>query len=138
MLQLYKRVFFAIFIASLYACSTTMPLVQNPVSSNQAVISLVDTARQHRNRGDFESAGSALERALRIEPGNGHLWKELAELNYAQGNYREAESLALRGNSYASNDGYLRKQLWSLVGDARKEQGNHQGAQEAYAKAGSY
>lgn len=138
MLQHYKTVFFAIFLASLYACSTTAPLVQTPVSANQAVISLIDTARQHRDRGDYASAGSSLERALRIEPNNGYLWKALAELNYAEGNYREAESMALRGNSYANSDGNLRKQLWSLVGDARKKQGNHESARDAYAKANSY
>lgn len=138
MLQLCKRVFCIALVVFLYACSTTMPLVQNPVSTNQAVLSLIDTARQHRDRGDYASAGSSLERALRIEPDNGYLWKALAELNYAEGNYREAESLALRGNSYANSDGHLRKQLWSLVGDARKKQGNHQSAQDAYAKANSY
>lgn len=138
MLQLYKRIFFIALVAFLCACSTTMPLVQNPVSSNQAVISLIDMAMQHRDRGDYASAGSSLERALRIEPNNGYLWKALAELNYAEGNYREAESLALRGNSYANSDEHLRKQLWSLVGDARREQGNHASAQEAYSKANSY
>ena len=106
-----------------------------PVSENTAVIALVDNARMSLTSGKSETAGAALERALRIEPRNSRVWHELARLRLSEGEYRQAEALAAKSNTWAGDDKRLRALNWRVIGDARVRLGNFAGANAAYDKA---
>lgn len=113
-----------------------MPSPPPPAApSNPAVVSLLDKASKQVTAGDLEQAGASLERALRIEPRNPLLWQELARIRLEQGNYRQAESLAVRSNGMASGAPGLQAENWRIIGQARTAQGDYQGAQEAFKRA---
>ncbi len=106
-----------------------------PVSDNNAVLALVDAARNDIAGGKPDAAAATLERALRIEPRNPVLWRELARLRLQQGQYQQAEGLAARSNGWAGNDKPLRAENWRLIGEARLRRGDHAGAQAAFDTA---
>jgi tetratricopeptide (TPR) repeat protein len=107
-----------------------------PASDNAAVIALVDGARADAEAGQLARAEAALERALRIEPKNARLWQELARVKLRQGDYAQAESLAVRSNSWAGSDSRLRAENWLLIAEAREKRGDEKGAREALERAG--
>lgn len=117
--------------AGLYA---PMPEVR-PVSDNNAVLALMESARTDNAAGKPDAAAATLERALRIEPRNPVLWQELARLRLQQGQYQQAEGLAARSNGWAANDKPLRAENWRLIGEARLKRGDHAGAQGAFDTA---
>lgn len=106
-----------------------------PVSDNNAVVALMDTARADIASGKLDTAVAPLERALRIEPRNPVLWQELARLRLQQGQYQQAEGMATRSNSWAGDNKTLRAENWRIIGEARLKRGDHQGAQAAFDKA---
>lgn len=124
-------------ILFLAGCASLEPVVTEPPppSRNDAVISLLDTARSQSAAGKLDMAGASLERALRIEPRNPQLWQELARVRLQQGQYREAESLAAKANILSGADMNLRAENWQIIGQARTRLGDHQGAQAAFEKA---
>jgi tetratricopeptide (TPR) repeat protein len=124
-------------ILMLAGCATLQPVATEPPppSRNDAVISLLDTARSQSAAGKPDMAGASLERALRIEPQNPELWQELARVRLQQGQYREAENLAAKANILSGADMNLRAQNWQIIGQARTRLGDHQGAQAAFEKA---
>jgi len=107
------------------------PVPKPVVSSNRAVIALLDRARLDMGAGQREAAGASLERALRIEPRNAWLWHELAQLRLAQGQYTQAISLAQKSSSFAGRERRLQALNWRVIGNARVAQGNHSGAEQA-------
>lgn len=118
------------------ACAVYPPTPDDaPVTDNVAVASLVDHARLDVAAGRYDTANANLERALRIEPRNAALWRELARLRLQQGQYQQAENLAARSNAYAGTNKVLRAANWRLIGDARSQQGDVAGAQAAFRKA---
>lgn len=133
------RFFLSIIILTswLSACTSTT-MVSPRISDNQAVLALLHASYDHSVAGDYANAEVKLERALRIEPGNADLWYELAHIKFQQEQYSQAESLALRANSFAGNKDFLRRDIWNLIGQARGAQNNFNGAQEAYKKARTY
>lgn len=106
-----------------------------PVSQNTAVVALLDTARVDLAAGRPDTAGAALERALRIEPRNPVLWHELARVRLGQRQYQQAEALALKSNSWAGDNRALRAANWRAIGDARVGLGQRDAAQAAFDKA---
>jgi cytochrome c-type biogenesis protein CcmH/NrfG len=127
---------FAVFFV-LAGCATLQPVVSKPTPSppNEAVVALLDTAHSQASSGKLAAAGASLERALRIEPRNPHLWQELAQIRLKQGQYREAENMAAKSNILATGDRYLRAENWRIIGHARTRLGDYQGAQDAFEKA---
>lgn len=119
----------------LAGCTLLPPEVPPAPSQNPAVVALFDQARTQSSAGQGEAAGSSLERALRIEPRNPVLWQELARLRLAQGQYRQAENLAAKANALAGDDQRLRAENWRIIGQARSELGDRQGAQAAFERA---
>ena len=105
------------------------------MSGNQAVIALLDRARLDTEAGQREAAGASLERALRIEPRNGWLWNELAQLRIAQGKYAQAVMLAHKSMSFARSEPRLQALNWRLIGNARVAQGDSPGAEQAFGRA---
>jgi predicted Zn-dependent protease len=84
-----------------------------------AVASLMDSARSDVAAGRLANAAATLERALRIEPANPRLWQELARVRLQQGQYAQAESTAMRSNSYAGSDAALRAENERIIEQAR-------------------
>ena len=84
-----------------------------------AVASLMDSARNDVRGGRLANAAATLERALRIEPANPRLWQELARVRLQQGQFAQAESTAMRSNSYAGSDAALRAENDRIIESAR-------------------
>lgn len=102
-----------------------------PRPSNAAVEALLAQALEASRNGDHASAVSLLERAQRIEPRNPLVWNRLALVRLQQGQYAQAESLALKSNLYAGGSPDLRLRNWRLIAEARRQQGDSGGMREA-------
>jgi len=100
-----------------------------------AVFDLMQTAEQQKNAGDMTGAAATMERALRIEPRNAHLWNRLAQLRLTQRQYAQAEDLASKSNALAAADRDLRRDNWLLIAKARRGSGNLSGASLAENRA---
>lgn len=110
------------------------PAPATPAGS-AAVASLVASAHVDAAAGRLTQSAASLERALRIEPRNPHLWQELARVRLKQGDYAQAESFAARSNSWASGDSRLRAENWRLIAQAREARGDAAGARAALEAA---
>jgi Tfp pilus assembly protein PilF len=113
---LYK--YTAVIIMLLLTACSSLPVAvvtDEPISSYQAVVQLVNDAQVHIKQNQPEKAKGSLERALRIEPNNAYIWFELAKVNRAQGNDREASSLALKAKSLSAGNTRLRQQISAFV-----------------------
>ncbi len=110
-------------------------VLQPSPSQNTAVVALLDKAQAQTSAGQLDQASASLERALRIEPRNPSLWQELARVRLDQGQYRQAENLATKSNALAGDNRQLRKKNWQIIGQARTQRGDIQGAQVAFDRA---
>lgn len=95
----------------------------------------MDTARAEAAAGKLSTAAAAIERALRIEPRNPRLWQELARVRLQQRQFEQAESVAVRSNSFAGSDAALRAENWRLIAQTREARGDTQGARAALESA---
>ncbi len=111
------------------------PAPKPVMSSNPAVVALLDRAQLDTSAGRSETAGASLERGLRIEPRNPWLWQELAQLRLSQGQYAQAISLAQKSISFAAHERRLLALDWRLIGNARVAQGNSAEAEQAFKRA---
>ena len=103
--------------------------------ANAAVTSLLSSAENSIKHGDYRSASSAIERALRHDPKNADLWHRLAQVRLRQSEYAQAESLSLKSNALSNGNKSLMARNWSLISEARRLQGDGAGADEADARA---
>lgn len=97
-------------------------LTAEPLSGDRpmsaVVMRLVATAGDQRRIGNWVSAASSLERALRIEPRNGRLWSRLAEVRYDQKAWRQAIQLAAKSNTLSAGNSNLLRQNWVLMANS--------------------
>jgi Tfp pilus assembly protein PilF len=114
----------------------TEPAAKPAPSENVAIAGLMQNARADVAAGRLTNAAATIERALRIEPRNPRLWRELALVRLKQGEYVQAESVAARSNSWAGNDNSLRAENWRLIAQAREARGDADGARIALETAG--
>ncbi|MBQ0755544.1 MAG: tetratricopeptide repeat protein [Amphritea sp.] len=115
---------------------TTEVAAPKPVTQrNPAVVALLDGARQQQKQGEYRSAQSSLERAQRIAPRDPQVYLQLADLRRQQGQYLQAEQLALKGLTLARGRSAMERKLWFLIADIRSDGGDHQGAADARSKA---
>lgn len=133
------RVVCVLAVAALSACAS-LPGPEKPetpmvTSDNNAVVALVQSARQDMSTGQLNGARAKLERALRIEPRNPTLWHELARVTLHQGQASQAAEFALKSNTFAANNTALQAANWRLIGQARTQNGDQAGAEAAFAKA---
>ena|SRR5437762_5558246 len=113
--------------------SQTEPL---PIGSdNDAIVTLVQSAREDAAAGRLDTARDRLERALRIEPRNPLLWHELARVSLYQGQPDQAVQLANKSNSFVGKNTTLRASNWRLIGQARTQSGDQDGAESAFDRA---
>lgn len=104
-------------------------------SAPPAVAALeTDIEAQFRARR-YGDAAAQIDRALRIQPKNAELWHVLAEIRLRQNQPGLAEDLAKKSNSLAKSNGDLVKSNWRIIADARRQQGDGAGAQDALEKA---
>jgi len=106
-----------------------------PQSKQAAVVALLDRADQAERSGQPQQSAVAIERALRLEPGNPVLWHRLARVHLDQGQYGQAETFAEKSNLLAGDDNKLRARNWRLIADARRAQGRLADAEEAELRA---
>jgi len=134
--------FLTLLLALLAGCAAVPPGAPPappvPPQENLAVASLVDSAHNEAAAGRLASAAASLERALRIEPRNPRLWRELAAVRMQQGEYAQAESLAARSNAWAGSDAQLRAENWRLIARSREARGDADGARAANETAERY
>lgn len=72
--------------------------------------------------GETEAAIAVLERAVRLQPRDGHAWLRLAELYLQQGEYHKAEQFAGRAHQFAGNDRGLQQRADQVIKAARSAQ----------------
>lgn len=82
------------------------------------VMRLVAIAGDQRRVGNWASAASSLERALRIEPRNGRLWSRLAQVRYDQKEWLKAVQLAAKSNTLSGGNFNLLRQNWVLMANS--------------------
>jgi len=106
--------------------------------ANPAVVALLDSARSDIGQGDLRSAQSRLERALRIAPRDPEVYFELADVQRQQGQYVQAEQVALRGVEVAEGQSLQLRRLWVLISLIRGDVGDQAGADRARQEASRY
>jgi len=108
-----------------------------PAETAPAVQGLLAEAMGAARDGDLRQALALLERAQRIEPRNPLVWNRLALVRLQEGDLAQAESLALRSNSYAAGQPDLQVRNWRIIADARRGRGDDAGARQAEGEARS-
>lgn len=97
-----------------------------------AVLALLTTAQQQREAGNLNEAAASAERAQRIAPSEPRVLYSLAVIRLKQGDAQVAEQLARRALSYTNDSqSELRSNLWEVVAQAREQQGDQAGADQA-------
>jgi len=84
------------------------PTMRAPSHSDTAVAAILLDVDGAIKRGQYNIAAAQLERALRIEPKNPHIWHYLAKVRLNQGRYGQAANLAAKSNALARGDQQLR------------------------------
>jgi len=110
------------------------PVIATPVYS-RAVVALLAQSEREERQGALGAAVSTVERALRLESRNAHLWNRLAHLRYNQGRRGLAADLAAKSNALAGRDLALKRDNWLLIAAARRSIGDGHGARVAERKA---
>ncbi len=118
--------------AVLESAPESVPAQQPPV-----IVALLEQAETQANDGDLSTSVATLERALRIEPRDPLLWYHLASVRLAQGEYSQAEQIAMKSNSLAAGARKLQVRNWRLIAQARKRLGDTAGAGQAERRARS-
>lgn len=102
---------------------------------SKAVQALLERSEQQRLESYLDGAVTTIERALRLESRNAHLWNRLAHLRYEQGRRTLAAELAAKSNALAARDLGLKRDNWLLIAAARRSVGDARGARDAERKA---
>lgn len=112
-------------------------MVRNPVAvsgQRSAVKHLMQSAKRNANAGKLVTAAEILERALKIDRGSAVLWSNLADIRYQLKQFRLAESLAHKSNSFISNNLSLKLHNWQLIRNIRDARGDIPGVSRADAR----
>ncbi len=109
------RILIPLLLTLFFTACGTMPLIlRPPISTNPAVVQLIDDVFWHIDHEQYELATSKLERALRVEPSNAALWFELAEVHLLQNDSISARNFAVRAKSL-SRDAALSRDIDEFV-----------------------
>ncbi|SRR5579885_226615 len=90
-----------------------------PPPPNPAVVALLNQAETQGRGGRVDQAAATLERALRIQPGNGWLWHRLAAVRLQQQRYGEVLELAAKSSALAHGDEKLIQANDDLIAKAK-------------------
>jgi len=91
-----------------------------PTQSNRASTTLIETASRQYENGQLDQAAATLERALHIQPNNPATLHYLGVLRLQQGQYQQAETLALRSNVQVGGNVELRNRNFQLIQAAQQ------------------
>lgn len=86
-----------------------------PAQSNSASTTLIETASRQYENGQLDQAAATLERALHIQPNNPATLHYLGVLRLQQGQYQQAETLAVRSNMRVGRNIELRNRNFQLI-----------------------
>lgn len=86
------------------------------------VVSLLKKAGQRMDAEDYDSAANFIERGISISPNNPVLWQQLATVRLRQGDFFQAEQLAVKSNVLGESDNLLRLKNWKIIAEAKKMQ----------------
>jgi tetratricopeptide (TPR) repeat protein len=106
-------------IASLYSQAGERTA---PAQSNSASTTLIETASRQYENGQLDQAAATLERALHIQPNNPATLHYLGVLRLQQGQYQQAETLAMRSNMRVGGNVQLRNRNFQLIQAAQQAQ----------------
>ncbi len=81
--------------------------------------SLYRDAVQAMGRKEYKRAEMLLDRALRLEPGNGWYWHAMGRAKYALGSYEQAIQFCLKSDSLAGQDTELKHSNHLLLHQAQ-------------------
>lgn len=127
---------FAIISLGLQGCTvykdTHYP--QTERNNQGAIDHLYKEAGQAIDRGKFNQAEILIERALRIEPDNAHLWHSMGIIKFNQQNYAQSVQFGLKSNSLAAGDHSLTPKNWKLIEKAYEKLGQFDKAREVHEK----
>lgn len=101
-------------------------------------MSLLGSADTLAKAGHMDASAATLERALDIEPRNPFVYQRLAAVRLAQGQVGQAEQMAMKSNSLAGDNPYVKAANWRLIAEARSTDGDNQGASQASQRAVSF
>ncbi|WP_454876553.1 tetratricopeptide repeat protein [Pseudomonas farris] len=93
-----------------------------PAQSNSASTALIETASRQYENGQLDQAAATLERALHIQPNNPATLHYLGVLRLQQGEYQQAETLAVRSNMRVGRNVELRNRNFQLIQAAQQAQ----------------
>ncbi|ROM94615.1 type IV pilus biogenesis/stability protein PilW [Pseudomonas brassicacearum] len=93
-----------------------------PSQSNSASTTLIETASRQYGDGQLDQAAATLERALHIQPNNPATLHYLGVLRLQQGQYQQAETLAVRSNMRVGSNVALRNRNFQLIQAAQQAQ----------------
>jgi tetratricopeptide (TPR) repeat protein len=93
-----------------------------PAHSNSASTTLIETASRQYENGQLDQAAATLERALHIQPNNPATLHYLGVLRLQQGQYQQAQTLALRSNMRITGNEALRNRNLQLIQAAQQAQ----------------
>ena len=127
-MHLGPRSIVAVSVVLAAGCASTPGPAPSPEPNTKAVSSLVESARADASAGRLDSAAASMERAIRLAPRNARLWQELARVRLQQGDFAQAENVALRSNSLNRGDSSLRVENWDIIAQARAARGDAAGA----------
>ena len=96
------------------------PTMRAPSRSNTAVAAILLDVQSAIQQGQYNIAAAQLERALRIEPANPHIWHYLAKVRLNQGRYGQAANMAAKSNALARGDQELRAQNQQIIDMAQR------------------
>lgn len=100
-------------------------------------MALLEQAGEQADQGDLDGASATLERAIRIQPKNPHLWQRMAELRLYQEKPLLAIDLVKKSLSLAQGDKKIIQGNWALIAEAKKRMGDAAGAAEALRHVGN-
>lgn len=121
---------------STQVASATPP--SGSTSTGQTAVSvLLQKASSELGKGNLDGAAAYLEDAQRIDSKNPKIAYDIANIRYHQGNYSAAESSAAKAVRIGGSNSMMKKS-WSLIANARKAQGDNQGAIAAAEKVDAY
>jgi len=93
--------------------------------SNSASTTLIETASRQYGDGQLDQAAATLERALHIQPNNPATLHYLGVLRLQQGQYQQAETLAVRSNMRVGSNVALRNRNFQLIQAAQQAQASN-------------
>jgi hypothetical protein len=92
------------------------PPAPQPASPTAALLTQIDTAVA---ANEFDRAAALAERALRITPRDAQTWYTLANIQFQQRRYGDAEGSAQRALSFAGDNDALVRRINVLLGTIR-------------------